>query len=144
MLDQTVIDDGKRLSVAHAENHHQPTPRSRLHAILLFCFTVRPVHDVGLHANGKDADLAARSFHRAPAIIAVGPVARHPDIQPWPVNRVALEEIVIAIFQRLQTGFHIEKLFHLLIVDEQHVDLPSLNYNNSDDLKRLNAMDWLT
>jgi hypothetical protein len=53
-------------------------------------------------------------------VIAVGSLAGCPDIQPWSVDRIAFEEIVVPYLQGLQTGPHIQKLLNLLIIDQKH------------------------
>ena len=120
MLDETVIDDRQWLAVAYAEDHHQATPGSGLNAIFFFGLAIRPINHIGFHSDGKNADLSARAFHGSPAVITVGPIARHPQIQARPIHRVTLEKIIVTVFQGFQTIFHREQLFDFAVVDQKH------------------------
>src|SRR5581483_2550532 len=120
VLEHAVVDDRERLAVAHAEDHDEAAVCAGLHAIFFFGHAVGPVDDVGLHADREDADLAARALHRAPAVVAVGALRRHPDIHARTVDRVAFQKIVVAGLQRFEAAFHVEQLLDILVVDQQH------------------------
>ena len=106
---------------------NQAAIAAAFHAIFVFdheAVLIFPGEHVGFHANGEDAELARRAFHRAPAIIVR--LLRHVEIDARPVTGALLVQLAVGVFHRGDAGFHVENLLNLLVGQKNHDALLAL------------------
>ncbi|MBI3059646.1 MAG: hypothetical protein HYY81_10135 [Deltaproteobacteria bacterium] len=87
MLKVTIVHQGQRLSIFHAEEKNQAEIGARPNAVFIFglklAFTV-PYEHIRLHTDCKNAQLPGDALHRAPAIV-MG-LLRYVKVDPWAVT----------------------------------------------------------
>jgi len=129
VLQRSIVDEGQRLTRLGRDEQDQAAIGPGLDAVLFLCPPARriprPLDDVGLHADCKEA--VVRPFHGAPAKIAVVPLAGDIHVDPRAVDRPARRELREGRFHRGDALRHRQRSRYCFVVDDQHHRRPPEN-----------------